>query len=185
MISMGYLKCTKCEGYYQLPDEESPEDYDQCQCGGTLEYVDEIQNQKLSDKLLDALNFRRIVGVITGAAVILVSFLIYSPDPYASTFVYNNNISFYLWGVGGFIAALISGGNIRSGASNGFYAASVSGLLVILVFYYIINTFGISEPTLPDTFAFLAALGAIYLLIPSLFSMIGGLIASLSRRILS
>lgn len=185
MISMGYLKCTKCEGYYQLQDGESPEDYDQCQCGGTLEYVDEIQNQRSSHKLLNALNFRRIVGVIIGAAVILGSFLIFSPDPYASTFVYNNNISFYLWGIGGFIAALISGGNIRSGASNGFYAACISGLLVILVFYYIINPFGISEPTLPDKLAFLAALCAIYLLIPSLFSMIGGLIASISRRIIS
>jgi hypothetical protein len=185
MIYMGYLICNKCEGYYQLQEGESPKDFDRCQCGGTLEYVEEIENQKTGYKLLQTVNFRRIIGVVIGTAVIMVSFLISSPDPYSATFVYNNNISFYLWAAGGFIAALIAGGNIRSGASNGFYAACISGLLVLIIFYNTINPLNVTETTLPDTLAFYASLCAVYLLVPSLFSILGGLIASISRRILT
>jgi hypothetical protein len=35
---MGYLFCKECDGYYELQDDESPEDYDVCYCGGELEY---------------------------------------------------------------------------------------------------------------------------------------------------
>ena len=41
---MGYLICDKCAGYYELQEGESPEDFSQCQCGGHLQYVDEIRN---------------------------------------------------------------------------------------------------------------------------------------------
>ena len=43
---MGYLNCKKCGGYYELQEGESPKDFDKCQCGGDLKYienVDEIQ----------------------------------------------------------------------------------------------------------------------------------------------
>lgn len=34
-----YLVCDSCGGYYQLDDEEEPEDFsDECECGGRLEY---------------------------------------------------------------------------------------------------------------------------------------------------
>ena len=36
--NLGYLICEKCGGYYELQPGESPEDYDQCQCGGKLKY---------------------------------------------------------------------------------------------------------------------------------------------------
>lgn len=38
----GYLVCDKCGGYYKLLPNESPEDFEQCQCGGKLEYRDRI-----------------------------------------------------------------------------------------------------------------------------------------------
>lgn len=34
----GYLECEECRGYYKLQPEESPEDFDKCQCGGALKY---------------------------------------------------------------------------------------------------------------------------------------------------
>ncbi len=35
-----YLVCDTCGGYYQLDDDEEPEDFsDECQCGGRLEYT--------------------------------------------------------------------------------------------------------------------------------------------------
>lgn len=185
MIFMGYLICKECDGYYQLQEGEHPEDFDRCQCGGKLEYVEKIEDQKITDKITSALNIRRISGIIIGAVVILVSFYISSPDPYSSNFVYNNNISFYLWGAGGLVAAVIAGGNIRSGASNGFYAACISGLLVIITYYYMNNPIYQVESSLPDGIAFFLALCAVYLLVPSLFSIIGGLIASIPRKILT
>jgi Protein of unknown function (DUF4013) len=34
----GYLICGTCGGYYELQHGESPEDFEDCQCGGKLEY---------------------------------------------------------------------------------------------------------------------------------------------------
>jgi hypothetical protein len=39
---MGYLFCDKCGGYYKLQEGESEEDFDTCQCGGKLRYVDNL-----------------------------------------------------------------------------------------------------------------------------------------------
>lgn len=36
--SGGYLFCSGCGGYYELKEGESPDDFDQCECGAVLEY---------------------------------------------------------------------------------------------------------------------------------------------------
>ena len=41
-VEEGYLICDKCNGYYKLQPGEKPEDFEQCQCGGKLEYHDTI-----------------------------------------------------------------------------------------------------------------------------------------------
>jgi len=39
----GYLVCDRCQGYYKLQLGESPEDFsDECECGGRLNYYDNI-----------------------------------------------------------------------------------------------------------------------------------------------
>jgi uncharacterized paraquat-inducible protein A len=38
-ILMGYLKCEKCGGYYELQEGESPDDFDLCECGGKLNHT--------------------------------------------------------------------------------------------------------------------------------------------------
>ena len=43
---MGYLKCEKCGGYYELQDGESPEDFESCECGGTLKHTENVDNIK-------------------------------------------------------------------------------------------------------------------------------------------
>lgn len=35
---MGYLICKDCGGYYELQPGENPEDFEECQCGGKLQY---------------------------------------------------------------------------------------------------------------------------------------------------
>jgi|GEM_PF-1375839 hypothetical protein len=48
---MGYLKCNKCGGYYELQPGENPSDFsNKCQCGGKLEYVENLNEGKASIK---------------------------------------------------------------------------------------------------------------------------------------
>jgi len=178
---MGYLKCDDCAGYYELQEGEYPEDFDSCHCGGHLEYTDELADLKFKDKLISYINIKRIVAVLVGGMIMLLSFYLFSPDPYSANFAYNDNASFYIWFAGGLVAALLAGGNIRSGASNGFYSAILSGLLVIIYFYLITNNY-FNNPVLADNLALFAALCAVYLFIPAIFSVSGGLIAIIARK---
>lgn len=41
---MSYLYCEKCGGYYELGDGESPEDFEECHCGGNLSFLEEIED---------------------------------------------------------------------------------------------------------------------------------------------
>jgi len=50
-ISYGYLLCPNCHGYYQLKNGESPEDFESCECGSTLEYLETLP--KSSSKIHD------------------------------------------------------------------------------------------------------------------------------------
>jgi hypothetical protein len=40
----GYLICKNCLGYYKLKEDESPEDFKGCECGGPLEYTENLDN---------------------------------------------------------------------------------------------------------------------------------------------
>ena len=37
---MGFLICEKCGGYYELQKGESQNDFDECECGGKLKFID-------------------------------------------------------------------------------------------------------------------------------------------------
>ena len=40
--SNGYLLCKKCHGYYHLQDDEAKEDFMSCECGGELEFYENL-----------------------------------------------------------------------------------------------------------------------------------------------
>jgi len=40
----GYLICDSCKGYYKLKNNESPDDFLKCECGGSLRYRRNIDN---------------------------------------------------------------------------------------------------------------------------------------------
>ncbi|KAF5079805.1 hypothetical protein DSECCO2_126540 [anaerobic digester metagenome] len=48
---MPYMICESCGGYYELMEDESPEDFDNCQCGGNLRLVDSIN--EIQDEIQD------------------------------------------------------------------------------------------------------------------------------------
>ena len=47
---MGYVICEKCGGYYELEEGESLEDFEACNCGGTLSYMESIQKVRTKPK---------------------------------------------------------------------------------------------------------------------------------------
>ncbi|MBI5680637.1 MAG: hypothetical protein HZC47_07090 [Methanobacterium sp.] len=42
----GYLVCNSCYGYYKLKINESPEDFSTCECSGSLEYYETLDDIK-------------------------------------------------------------------------------------------------------------------------------------------
>lgn len=184
VINVGYLICEECAGYYELQDGEYPEDFDRCECGGNLEYVEEVKHQESSDDIFYNPLMRRIAGILVGAFMMVLPYSMLSPDPYSETFVYFSNLSFLIWGAGGLAAALIAGGNVRSGVSNGLYSAFISGLVIITYYFWVIDNY-FTNPTLADNLALFGALCVVYILVPAVFSMVGGLIAGLARKILT
>lgn len=51
--SGGYLICENCKGYYKLKNNESPNDFSRCDCGGLLEYRKNIDNLLKVPQILD------------------------------------------------------------------------------------------------------------------------------------
>lgn len=43
--SRGYLICSECGGYYKLKEGEDPSDFVSCQCGGSLQYYDSLEEE--------------------------------------------------------------------------------------------------------------------------------------------
>jgi hypothetical protein len=177
---MGYLNCKKCNRYYELQEGESPKDFDKCQCGGDLKYVKNVDvNSNLSSQ-----NIVRISGILFGASIMLIPYYLYSPSPTSPSFVLINVDSFIIWGGGGLTAAFIASGKIINGASNGLYSAIISGLIIIIIFYLILNN-NFNNPSPIDNIAFFAVLSLVYMLIPGIFSIIGGLIGITIRKVLN
>ena len=59
----GFLVCKDCKGYYELQKGESPEDFEQCDCGGELQYVQNF-NAHVFDELdpITEINICQICG---------------------------------------------------------------------------------------------------------------------------
>lgn len=47
---MPFVICNKCGGYYELQKGESPDDFEACQCGGNLSYVEHSPKVEEHDK---------------------------------------------------------------------------------------------------------------------------------------
>lgn len=71
---MPYLICQSCGGYYELEEDESPEDFDRCYCGGELIYAEHLDYEpKRNGKKSLTLMFVFIVAVIIVGSFIALS----------------------------------------------------------------------------------------------------------------
>ena len=55
----GYLICDNCKGYYKLQENESPKDFESCQCGGKLEYTEITWGQKITQEKTEGSESRK------------------------------------------------------------------------------------------------------------------------------
>ena len=70
----GILICSKCNGYYSLEDDEIPDDFTYCRCGGSLTYVQSLEEAAYYGKNLKESKINKkilIAGTITSLAVAL------------------------------------------------------------------------------------------------------------------
>lgn len=70
---MPYLICQSCGGYYELEEDESPQDYDYCRCGGELiysEYLD-YQPKRNGRKFYALMSVLILLVVIVGTFIAL------------------------------------------------------------------------------------------------------------------
>ena len=87
-IGNGYLECEKCQGYYELQPGESPEDFDKCQSGGKLKYIQMLSTNKfdkIDDNIMNkrtsiTLNEKRnlLIIILLAIWIAAIPFVIYS-----------------------------------------------------------------------------------------------------------
>jgi hypothetical protein len=148
---MGYLICEKCEGFYELKEGESPEDFsDKCECGGKLEYVDTIEGLKNYDINEDVSNVDnnqskiKLKSVGIGAISSLLIFLIIDlPKLLQKYMTYDDGIIVALFMIvlapliGGFIASYSCGRcNYKYGVVNSIIAIFIYNIVMFLTEFY-------------------------------------------------
>ena len=176
---MGYLVCEKCGGYYQLQEEESPNDFNACECGGNLKFVEQLSDYYYVPDLIpekpttkSRLSFLRLfklkaifLGVVTW---IILDALLYGVPYYDLSVYYLGNIAIFpliaSQLVSSVITGYLSGKKFKTGILNGI----ILGILFTIALYFLkTNTEMISLIVL----AILTVLGSI-----------GGVIGVLFKR---
>lgn len=128
----GYLLCTKCGGYYEIKDDETPEDYAKCECGGKLEYKEPVKSDKKSEDLNKS-SFRiRIIAITVGA-------IIYCLVPFN-----------FLVPLAGFVTSFIAGGRYKDGIINSAVAVYIGGLFLIFSEFLGYSIYGIDYMSMSE-----------------------------------
>ena len=68
---MPYLICQRCRGYYELGEDEFPEDFDSCQCGGQLVYTEYLQSEPRGRRKGFYLGFFVLILFVVGIALFM------------------------------------------------------------------------------------------------------------------
>ncbi len=87
-----YLICKKCNGYYRLKEDESPEDFDVCSCGGELILVDNINEYYgYHGYYENSSGSRSKKSIVLFSSCLIIAFMIFMNIFYAPT-LYNPEI---------------------------------------------------------------------------------------------
>ncbi|BDZ71475.1 DUF5518 domain-containing protein [Methanobacterium petrolearium] len=149
---MGYLICEKCEGYYQLQEEEDPDDFKSCECGGKLIFVrnlidyygetlDESLIKKDAEKRLEpdlepgtrklpVLNMKSLF--LGGVVWVALDSLLYKVSIYNTDGIAVFSLLFAQL-FGGLVAGYLSGKEIKAGIINGFIVGIFFTIILIIL----------------------------------------------------
>jgi len=148
----GVLTCPVCNGYYILEEDETPDDFSQCSCGGTLIYTSSLEE---ADHDVDTIKGQIMDerGLIAGATTSLTFAL-----------VFNNIILLTL--LSGVITVLMAK-NYSNNFEYGFLTGNISGALysvVVFIFGIIMSGIKLNNLSSIDSgiiFIFILVLGVL------------------------
>jgi hypothetical protein len=133
--SKGYLVCAECGGYYELQPGESPEDYEECECGGKLNYSTLLLPHNGSEDLnSDKSNITDNKMNINWKTVLIGLLILY---------ITNSIMSIVLYGVAVVVALILTtiyvgytvGGNYRNVA----FIGAIIGVIIAIILSIITN----------------------------------------------
>lgn len=132
----GYLLCNECGGYYELKKGETPEDYEECECGGKLEYKGpEISaksaksGKEFGDLFAESSIWWRFIAIVVGAIIIFISGLLLHEQPFQLSLLVSVLLA-------GFVTGVIAGGSYQDGVFNSGGAGLLGGILIFLSNWY-------------------------------------------------
>lgn len=190
---MRYLICDKCNGFYELGEDESIFSFDSCECGGKLRYahskeeIDKINNLLSKSNNSDIEKFKKTElkhdnGISNKIIINLFGFLIGIIIIFlAESFINNHQNYIYLLFcvLGGLLATFTIGGKFKYGALYGLLVGLIGATLSM--FYLGKN------PSYEGLLGImnLSAYTLGYSLLSMLFSLIGGLIGIFFKNYLN
>lgn len=97
-MSDQYLICNRCKGYYKLEDDESPEDFERCSCGGELIPVEDVDNyydEYYGDHLDKKSRSKKSMVLVFSASIVVFMLLVnfyFSPLSYLENQTFNKDM---------------------------------------------------------------------------------------------
>jgi hypothetical protein len=130
--------------------------------------------EKTKDK--NKIGAKEILAVLIGAIIMLIPYLFVHSNPFGVFSVF----AWVIWIIGGFIAAFIVRASIKYDALNGFLAAVISGVIILIVYNPVLSTSYTGANAY--TIGVLTVYIIVFIGIPGIFGIVGGLIEGAWNR---
>jgi len=141
---MGYLVCEKCEGYYELQENESPQDFSSCECGGNLKFVENLSEyyhipEKPATKgERSFLEFFKLKSLFLGAVVwIILDSQLYGMSYYNLSVYYLGDIALFSLVATQLISSVVTGYISGKQFKTGLFNGAILGLIFSIALYFL------------------------------------------------
>ncbi len=184
---MGYLVCENCEGYYELQENESLQDFVSCECGGNLKYVENLSDyfyipeKPTTKRERSFLGLFKIKALFLGAVTwIILDSLLYEVQIYNLSDYYLGNIALFALLASQIISSVItgyiSGKKFKPGLLNG----AMLGIIFSIALFFLKSNTEIISLIILGILTFLGVIGgALGVLIKKVVS---GLVSKIRRK---
>ena len=168
---MGYLICEECGMQYKLKEGETAEDFIDCECGGELKEVENLENINATHpnnpSMREMINWKYI---LLGAALVVVLGMV---------------LRFVEFGtfIGMFIPGIIVGYLVNNGYKNGAKNGIITGIIGGFILGFLIYMIGIfnQPPEYNTVVAFIFIFALFNAVTTAILDAIGGIIGTLIR----